>query len=107
MKILLYVIASTILEAIGDAVIRMSLHSGALAARIGLFAVGATLLTAYGTTLNLAPVDFGTITGIYVALVFVSFQVSNYIFFKAVPHTSTLVGGAFILVGGTIVYIWR
>lgn len=107
MKVFLFVILATILEATGDAVIRVSMHSDMLLARVGLFLVGAVLLTVYGMTLNLAPVDFGTITGLYVAMVSISFQVTNCLFFQAVPRVSTLIGGAFILTGGAIVYIWR
>src|SRR5579862_5133122 len=106
-KVFCFVILATIVEAAGDAVIRLSLHSGALPSRIALFLLGTVLLAAYGTFLNLAPVDFGTVTGIYVACLFVSFQVSNYLFFGATPHAATLIGGAFIISGGTIIYVWK
>jgi multidrug transporter EmrE-like cation transporter len=104
MKTFLFVILATALEATGDAVLRLSLHSNVLSYRIGMFVLGAVLLTVYGTTLNLAPVDFGTITGLYVGMVFVSFQVTNYLFFHAVPKPSMLLGGALILAGSAIVY---
>jgi multidrug transporter EmrE-like cation transporter len=107
MKVFLFVVLATVLEATGDAVIRLSLHSNGLQARAGLFLLGAILLTIYGVTLNLAPVDFGTITGLYVGMVFLSFQVTNYLFFHAVPKPSTLIGGAFILTGSAIVFIWK
>ena len=107
MKVFLFVILATVLEASGDAVIRLSLHSDAQLARVGLFLLGAILLTVYGVSLNLAPVDFGTITGLYVGMVFISFQVTNYLFFRAVPKPSTLIGGSFILAGSAIVYLWK
>jgi drug/metabolite transporter (DMT)-like permease len=42
--------------------------------------------------------------GLYVGMVFVSFQVTNYLFFHAVPKPSILLGGALILAGSAIVY---
>ena len=72
-----------------------------------LFLVGALLLTAYGTSLNLAPVEFATVTGMYVATLFVVFQITNFLFFKEVPTPGVLVGGALIVAGGLIVSIWR
>ncbi len=107
MKIFLFILLATVLEAIGDAVLRMALHTGTTPARVGLFAVGALLLTGYGTSLNLAPEDFGTVTGLYVAMVFLCFQVTNYLFFRALPTSGTLAGGALIVGGGAIVYWWR
>lgn len=107
MKVFLFVILATVVESVGDAVIRTALHSHSTPARIGLFVCGAALLTSYGTSLNLAPVDFATVTGLYVALLFINFQIVNYVFFKAVPVPATLVGGALIVAGGAIVYVWR
>ena len=105
-KVYVLVILATIFEAIGDAVIRISLHSEVLSAGVGLFLPVAMLLAVYGTALNLGPGDFGTITGLYVGMVFISFQVTNYTF-KAVPHTATPVGGALIVAGSAVIYIWR
>jgi drug/metabolite transporter (DMT)-like permease len=107
LKVFAFVALATIVEASGDAIIRISLHSNGWPARLWLFAIGTVLLAAYGTFLNLAPVDFATVTGVYVALLFISFQISNYIFFKAVPQPATLVGGAFIICGGAIIYFSR
>jgi small multidrug resistance family-3 protein len=107
MKIFLFVLAATVLEAAGDAIVRIALHHPSLAARIGLFLVGFMLLALYGTSLNLAPLEFATVTGIYVATLFLVFQVVNAIFFRVLPTPAVLVGGAFIVTGGVIVSVWR
>lgn len=107
MKIFLFVLVATIFEAVGDAILRVALHESSGAARIGLFLVGALLLTLYGTSLNLAPVEFATVTGIYVATLFVVFQITNFLFFKTAPTPGILVGGALIVAGGVVVSIWR
>jgi multidrug transporter EmrE-like cation transporter len=107
MKIFAFVLLATILEATGDAVLRIALHHSSLAARIGLFVVGGILLTLYGTSLNLAPVEFGVVTGIYIAVLFVVFQITNYIFFHKLPTAAILVGGSLIMAGGIVVAVWR
>ena len=107
MKIFLLILTATIFEAAGDAIVRMALHHQASPARMALFLGGFTLLALYGTSLNLAPVDFATVTGVYVATLFVVFQIANFAFFRSVPTPSVLTGGAFIVIGGLIVFFWR
>jgi drug/metabolite transporter (DMT)-like permease len=107
MRVFLFVLAATILESTGDAIVRVALHRAASPARIGLFLLGGVLLTLYGTSLNLAPVEFAAVTGLYVATLFVVFQITNYIFFRSAPTPAVLVGGALIVTGGLIVSIWR
>lgn len=107
MKIFLFVLLATILEATGDAIVRIALHHPSLQTRIGLFLVGGVLLTLYGTSLNLAPVEFAAVTGLYVATLFVVFQITNYIFFRAVPTGAVVVGGTLIIAGGLIVSLWK
>jgi small multidrug resistance family-3 protein len=107
MKIFLFVLAATVFEAVGDTVVRIALSQTSYTARIGFFLTGAILLTLYGTSLNLAPIDFAAVTGLYVATLFVMFQITNYIFFRTSPTPPVLVGGALIVSGGLIVSIWR
>jgi len=107
MKVFLFVLLATIFEATGDAVLRIALHHPSLASRIALFACGGLVLTLYGTSLNLAPVEFGQVVGIYIATLFVMFQITNYIFFKTLPSMPTVTGGSLILIGGLIVGLWR
>lgn len=109
MKVLIFVFVATVLEATGDAVVRVALRQPvlSLAVRIAIFLMGAALLTLYGTSLNLAPVDFATVTGIYVALLFMVFQVTNYVFFHAAPTRGVLTGGTLIVAGGLVVFFWR
>jgi len=85
-KIFLFVLAATVLEAAGDAIVRIALHHPSVPARIGLFLAGFTLLALYGISLNLAPVDFATVTGIYVARLFVVFQIINFVCFRSLPR---------------------
>jgi hypothetical protein len=107
MKVFLFVLVATILEATGDSIVRIALHHPSLSARIGLFLVGGILLTLYGTSLNLAPVEFAAVTGLYVATLFVVFQITNYIFFRTAPTSAVVVGGTLIVTGGLIVSLWK
>jgi len=103
MKVFLFVMMAAILEAIGDAILRLAVHAQSPLARVGFFAIGGLLLTLYGTSLNLAPVEFATVVGLYIAMLFVAFQVANFLFFKILPTVPVLVGGALII---TSPYTW-
>jgi drug/metabolite transporter (DMT)-like permease len=107
MKVLAFIVAATIFEAVGDAVMRIALHYHAMPGRITLFAVATVLLAMYGAFLNLAPVEFAEATGIYLASLFIAFQVVNYLFFRHTPSPGTLLGGTFILAGSAIIYFWK
>ncbi|HSZ74214.1 MAG TPA: hypothetical protein VK779_05290, partial [Rhizomicrobium sp.] len=95
------------LEVSGDAIVRMGIYQHAGLMRVGLFVVGAALLFGYGSALNLAPLEFGQVVGLYIATLFVMWQIINYIAFRTLPSLSILVGGLFIVVGGSIVTFWK
>ena len=104
-----FLIAATVLETSGDAVLRLALydHPGMTAMRICLFVLGAGLLFGYGTFLNLAPLEFREVVGLYIAILFVVWQVINFAFFRTLPTLPIVAGGALIVVGGTIVSFWK
>jgi small multidrug resistance family-3 protein len=60
----------------------------------------------YGSFLNLAPVSFGRVVGLYIATLFVVWQLINYIAFHSVPTIPILLGGALVICGGAIVTFW-
>ncbi len=80
-------------------------HAGA--ARVALLAGGGALLLGYGFSLNLAPVPFARIVGLYIATLFVMWQVVSAIAFRARPTLPILVGGSLIVLGGLIVTFWQ
>ena len=98
---------ATILEAGGDAIVRVGLNTGAIPTRILLMLIGGVTLFCYGLTLNLAPLDFGPLIGAYVATFFVVAQIINLVVFRTLPGLPILVGGLFILTGGAIITLWR
>jgi drug/metabolite transporter superfamily protein YnfA len=102
----LLLLLSAALEAGGDALVRIGLHSPSTAVRVGLFAAGGLVLFAYGVTVNSPPWDFGRLLGVYVTLFFVVAQVINLLVFHIRPGLPILVGGAFILCGGLIMTLW-
>jgi hypothetical protein len=104
---LILLIIATTLEVSGDAVVRIAIYSHVGLLRIALLAAGGLLLLGYGSFLNLAPVDFGRVVGLYIATLFVVWQVINYIFFRAIPSVPILVGGTLIVVGGLLVTYWK
>jgi hypothetical protein len=102
-----FLLVATAVEVSGDAVIRMGIYNHAGAYRLGLFAAGTLLLFGYGFFLNLAPVEFAQVAGLYIATLFVVWQVVNFAFFRTLPTLPIMVGGTLIVSGGLIVTFWK
>jgi small multidrug resistance family-3 protein len=102
-----FLLAAALLEAGGDALLRKALLDSAGPARIALFAVGAVVLFSYGIFVNLAPLEFGQVIGLYIATLFVVWQLINFVFFHRPPTLPILVGGVLIVAGGLIVSFWK
>jgi hypothetical protein len=100
-------LAATILEVSGDAVVRMALYNHVGLVRVGLFFTGAALLLGYGTLLNLAPFEFGQVVGLYLATLFVVWQVVNFVAFRTLPTLPIVVGGALVIAGGMLITFWK
>lgn len=91
-------IVATVLEVSGDATVRVALHNqtGVTALRIGLFIAGAALLLGYGSFLNVAPLEFRDVVGLYIATLFVVWQIINFAFFRTIPTLPIAGGGNLI-----------
>jgi hypothetical protein len=105
--ILVLLLIATTLEASGDAIVRMAIYNHSGLIRAGLFFAGAVLLLGYGSFLNLAALDFARVVGLYIATLFVVWQIINLIAFRSLPTTPILVGGALVIVGGAIISFWK
>jgi len=105
--VLLALVIATTLEVTGDAMIRKGIYDHAGWWRAALFLAGMALLTGYGTFLNLAPLEFGQVVGLYIATLFVVWQVVTYFSFGTLPTIPILAGGALIVAGGLVVSFWR
>jgi small multidrug resistance family-3 protein len=104
---LVFLIIATTLEVSGDATVRMAIYKYSGPLRVMLLTVGALLLLGYGSFLNLAPLKFGQVVGLYIATLFVVWQIINFVFFRSLPTIPILVGGILIIMGGTIVTFWK
>ena len=100
-------IVAAALEGGGDAIVRIGLNQPAAGPRVLLFLIGAAVLFAYGLTLNLAPIEFGKVVGLYIATLFVVWQIVNVVAFRSLPSLPILAGGAMIVAGGLIVSFWE
>jgi hypothetical protein len=105
-RIFLFLIAATVLEAFGDAVVRLGIGQTAWLPRSALFLAGALLLFGYGLSLNLAPIEFGRVAGLYIATLFIVWQLVNLIVFRSLPGTPVWFSGLLIVAGGLIVTFW-
>ena len=103
----LMLLLAAVLEAGGDALVRVGLHSASPTSRIGLLGAGAIVLFAYGVAVNAPPWDFGKLLGVYVTLFFVVAQVINLVAFHVRPDLPILVGGALIVSGGLVITFWH
>ena len=96
---LLSLILAALLESGGDAAIR---HGLTTRAHVWL-AIGAVVLVLYGFVVNLnRAIDFSALMGVYIATFFVVSQVFAVLLGER-PPPLTLLGGAFIVLGGLIV----
>jgi len=104
---IIFILMATIFEVSGDAIIRMAIykHSGMI--RLGLASMGAVMLFTYGVSLNMAPFEFGQVVGLYIAILFLVWQIINFIAFQALPTLPILLGGAFVVAGGMIITFWK
>ena len=98
---------ATTLEVSGDAAIRMAIYNAGGATRVALILSGTVLLLGYASFLNTAPVEFGRIVGLYIATLFVVWQIINFLAFRTLPGLPVLVGGALVITGGVIITFWR
>ena len=104
-----FLIIATVVEVSGDAIVRIALynHPGVTAVRIGLFLAGAALVFGYSTFLNLAPLEFREVVGLYIATLFIVWQIINFAFFRTLPTLPVMAGGCLIVIGGAIVSFWK
>jgi small multidrug resistance family-3 protein len=103
----LLLLVATTLEVSGDAVARLAIYNYAGLIRVALLLAGAALLLGYGSFLNIAPVPFGRIVGLYIATLFVIWQIITFLFFRSVPGLAVWVGGALVIAGGLVITFWR
>jgi small multidrug resistance family-3 protein len=101
-----FLIVATALEVTGDAIVRKAMYDHAGHVRSGLLLLGMFLLLGYGVSLNLAPVPFARVVGLYIATLFIVWQVIGAITFQSRPSLPMLVGGTMIVLGGLIVTFW-
>lgn len=94
---------AALLEAGGDAVVRLGLRSSAVWPRAAFFVLAALLLFAYGWTVNRPPWDFGKLLGLYVVFFFVIAQLMSWLVFRQTPSLGVLAGGALIVAGGAVI----
>jgi small multidrug resistance family-3 protein len=103
----LLLVMATTLEVSGDAVVRLGIYNtGSSISRIALFCAGGLLLFGYGSFLNTAPVEFGRIVGLYIATLFIVWQIINFLVFRTVPALPVCAGGLLVIVGGLIITFW-
>jgi drug/metabolite transporter superfamily protein YnfA len=100
---LLILFSAAVLEAGGDALIRLGLHAATPTLRGLWFLAGALILFGYGWVVNAPPWDFGRLLGLYVVFFFVVAQLISYLVFGQKPAATVLIGGAFIVIGGFII----
>jgi hypothetical protein len=104
---LVFLLIATTLEVSGDAVVRMAIYNHVGLKRFGLFVCGAALLLGYGSFLNLAPLEFGQVVGLYIATLFIVWQVINYVAFRSMPTLPIVLGGLLVIAGGAIITFWK
>jgi hypothetical protein len=100
-------LVATALEVSGDAVVRLAIYNHAGVGRLMLLLAGAALLLGYGSSLNTAPVDFGRVVGLYIAILFIVWQIINFAVFSTLPGLPVWLGGALVILGGLLITFWH
>ncbi len=93
---------AALLEAGGDALIRMGLRGP----RWALLA-GPLVLAAYGFLVNVPQWDFSRLMGVYIAFFFIASQLLAVTVFREPLRPPVVVGGLLIIAGGLVLSLWR
>jgi hypothetical protein len=102
----LLLLVAACLEVGGDAIVRAGLKSSSGVQLVPIVLGGAVLL-GYGVFVNIAPLDFGRLLGVYVVLFFVVAQIVNFAAFGVRPGAAILLGGALMALGGLVITLWK
>src|SRR5215831_4118161 len=102
---LVLLVTAAVLEAGGDALVRLGLHSSQTARRALLLAAGGLVLFGYGCLVNGPPWDFGRLIGVYVVFFFLIAQVIAWSVFGQAPTRGIWLGGFLIVIGGAIISV--
>ncbi len=102
-----FLMICTAMESLGDSIIRRALGESTNLHRFLMFCCAGVLLFLYGLFLNLAPIDFNKVVGLYIAVLFMVWQITSYIVFGSTPNIQTLVCGGLIVVGGVLFTFWK
>ena len=95
------------LEVQGDACFQAGLHHSSGSKQIGWFVAGTAVLGCYSLFLNYSRIDFAKLLGIYVVLFFLVAQVVAKIQFHQPPSKPIYLGGAFVVIRGLIMALWK
>ena len=104
---IIFILIATIFEVSGDAIVRTAIYKHTGFIRLGLMVTGALFLFIYGFSLNMAPVEFGQVVGLYIAILFIVWQVINFIAFQTLPTVPVAIGGFLVVSGGLIITFWK
>jgi drug/metabolite transporter superfamily protein YnfA len=102
-----FFLVAAVLEVAGDAVIRRGLRGSGLL----LIALGFVMLGTYGIAVNLVPMDFSRLLGVYVAVFATTGVLFGRFLFCETVAPSTWAGLAIIILGGLVIQfgpaVWR
>lgn len=101
--IMVVLFCAALLEAGGDALMRMGIRSATPVRATIFFLVGGVVLGFYGYAVNVPPWDFGRLLGVYAVFFFLLAQVISWLAFGQKPTPMILLGGALIAIGGCVV----
>ena len=103
----LLLLVAACLEVGGDAIVRAGFKTTSGGVQLALIALGGAVLLGYGVFVNIAPLDFGRLLGVYVVLFFVVAQIVNFAAFGVRPGAAILLGGVLIALGGLVITLWK
>lgn len=95
------------LEVFGDACFQSAMYQSAGTKRVGWFLAGTLVLVFYSLFVNTPRWDFGKLLGVYVVLFFVVAQIVAKLRFQQSLTPPVYVGGAFIVIGGLVMTLWK
>src|SRR2546422_11583764 len=97
---LLVLLSAALLEAGGDAVVRLGLRASTTFVRASLFLIGGLVLFTYGYVVNAPPWGFGRLLGVYVVFFFLVAQFISWLVVFRQPAWVGFFGGCFFVAGG-------